>query len=99
MGGSVWVQNKIELFEGELVVFKRANSPNFLYESVCKKRGQALSKELQNERMNIMLLSLRKQNISHYNRKSPKMKKFSLSVLVKLQKYMPNKNISVSVEE
>ena len=36
--------------------------------------------------MNIMLLSLRKQNISHYNRKSPKMKKFSLSVLVKFTK-------------
>jgi len=29
MGGSIWVQNKIELFEGELVVFKRANSPNY----------------------------------------------------------------------
>ena len=26
---SIWVQDKIELFEGELVVFKRANSPNF----------------------------------------------------------------------
>ena len=29
MGGSTWVQDKIELFEGELVVFKRPNSPNF----------------------------------------------------------------------
>ena len=29
---------------------------------------------------------MRKQNISHYNRKSPKMKKFSLSVLVELTK-------------
>ena len=26
---TLWVQEKIELFEGELVVFKRANSPNF----------------------------------------------------------------------
>jgi hypothetical protein len=29
MGGSTWVQNKTELFEGELVVFQRANSPNW----------------------------------------------------------------------
>jgi len=29
MAGSTWVQNKTELFEGELVVFQRANSPNF----------------------------------------------------------------------
>ena len=29
MGGSTWVQDKTELFEGELVVFKRPNSPNF----------------------------------------------------------------------
>ena len=26
---STWVQEKTELFEGELVVFKRANSPNW----------------------------------------------------------------------
>ena len=49
MGGSVWVQNKIELFEGELVVFQKGKLSQFLYESVCKKRRQALSKELQNE--------------------------------------------------
>ena len=29
MGGSTWVQNKTELFEGELVVFQRANSPSW----------------------------------------------------------------------
>jgi site-specific recombinase XerD len=29
MGGSTWVQDKTELFEGELVVFKRPNSPNW----------------------------------------------------------------------
>ena len=29
MAGSTWVQDKIELYEGELIVFKRANSPNW----------------------------------------------------------------------
>lgn len=29
MGGSTWVQDKTELFEGELVVYKRPNSPNW----------------------------------------------------------------------
>jgi len=30
-GSSTWVQEKIELFEGELLVFKRPNSPNWYY--------------------------------------------------------------------
>ena len=29
MGGSTWIQDKTELYEGELIVFKRANSPNW----------------------------------------------------------------------
>jgi integrase len=29
MGGSTWVQDKTELYEGELAVFKRPNSPNW----------------------------------------------------------------------
>ena len=44
MGGSVWVQNKIELFEGELVVFKRANSPNFYMRVYVKKEGKHYQK-------------------------------------------------------
>ena len=36
MGGSTWVQNKTELFEGELVVFQRANSPNYMRVYVAK---------------------------------------------------------------
>lgn len=44
MGGSIWVQNKIELFEGELVVFKRANSPNYYMRVYVKKEGKHYQK-------------------------------------------------------
>ena len=39
-----WVQNKIELFEGELVVFKRANSPNWYMRVYIKKEGKHYQK-------------------------------------------------------
>lgn len=44
MGGSTWVQNKIELFEGELVVFKRPNSPNWYMRVYIKKEGKHYQK-------------------------------------------------------
>jgi|TARA_R100000081_G_scaffold58285_1_gene28856 site-specific recombinase XerD len=44
MTGSVWVQNKIELFEGELVVFKRANSPNWYMRVYIQKEGKHYQK-------------------------------------------------------
>ena len=56
MGGSTWVQNKIEMFEGELVIFKRANSPNWYmrvyvakerkhYQKSCKTKSQYVAME------------------------------------------------------
>lgn len=44
MGTSTWVQNKIELFEGELVVFQRANSPNWYMRVYIKKEGKHYQK-------------------------------------------------------
>ena len=44
MGGSTWVQNKIELFEGELIVFKRANSPNWYMRVYIQKEGKHYQK-------------------------------------------------------
>ncbi|MEK9912455.1 MAG: site-specific integrase [Flavobacteriaceae bacterium] len=46
MGGSTWVQNKIELFEGELVVFQRANSPNFYMRVYVAKESKHYQKSL-----------------------------------------------------
>jgi len=56
MGGSTWVQNKIELFEGELFVFQRANSPNWYmrvyiqkerkhYQRSCRTKSQYVACE------------------------------------------------------
>ena len=39
-----WVQNKIELFEGELIVFKRANSPNWYMRVYIKREGKHYQK-------------------------------------------------------
>lgn len=46
MGGSTWVQNKTELFEGELVVFQRANSPNFYMRVYIAKESKHFQKSL-----------------------------------------------------
>ena len=39
-----WVQNKIELFEGELIVFKRPNSPNWYMRVYIQKEGKHYQK-------------------------------------------------------
>ena len=39
-----WVDEKIELFEGELIVFKRANSPNWYLRVYVKKEGKHYQK-------------------------------------------------------
>ena len=44
--GSTWVQDKTELFEGELVVFKRANSPNWYMRVYVAKEGKHYQKSL-----------------------------------------------------
>ena len=44
MTGATWVQNKIELFEGELIVFKRANSPNWYMRVYIKREGKHYQK-------------------------------------------------------
>ena len=41
---AVWVDEKIELFEGELIVFKRANSPNWYLRVYVKKEGKHYQK-------------------------------------------------------
>jgi len=46
MGGSTWVQEKTELFEGELVVFKRANSPNWYMRVYVAKESKHYQKSL-----------------------------------------------------
>ena len=46
MGGSTWVQNKTELFEGELVVFQRANSPNFYMRVYIARESKHYQKSL-----------------------------------------------------
>ena len=44
MTGASWVQNKIELFEGELIVFKRANSPNWYMRVYIQREGKHYQK-------------------------------------------------------
>ena len=41
-----WVQQKTELYEGELIVFKRANSPNWYMRVYVKKEGKHYQKSL-----------------------------------------------------
>ena len=41
---ALWVDEKIELFEGELIVFKRANSPNWYMRVYVKKEGKHYQK-------------------------------------------------------
>mgnify|MGYP003320356559 CR=1 FL=1 len=44
MPTATWVQNKIELFEGELIVFKRANSPNWYMRVYIQREGKHYQK-------------------------------------------------------
>jgi len=44
--GTTWVQNKTELFEGELVVFQRANSPNWYMRVYITKESKHFQKSL-----------------------------------------------------
>ena len=41
---ALWVDEKIELFEGELIVFKRANSPNWYMRVYVKKESKHFQK-------------------------------------------------------
>ena len=60
-----WVQNKIELFEGELIVFKRANSPNW-YMRVYIKKKENIIKRVVEQKVNMLLWNLLKQNTENY---------------------------------
>lgn len=46
MSGSTWVQGKTELQEGELVVFRRANSPNWYMRVYVANEGRHYQKSL-----------------------------------------------------
>ena len=82
MGGSVWVQNKIELFEGELVVFKRANSPNFYMRVYVKKEGKHYQKSCKTKN-EYNAIEFAKAEYKSLQQKVAKDEKFSLSPLVK----------------
>ena len=41
---ATWVQDKIDLYDGELVVFKRANSPNWYFRVYVQKEGKHYQK-------------------------------------------------------
>ena len=41
---AIWVGEKIEMFEGELIVFKRANSPNWYMRVYVKKESKHYQK-------------------------------------------------------
>lgn len=44
MSGSTWVKNKIELYEGEVIIFKRANSPMWYYRIYIRNEKKHIQK-------------------------------------------------------
>lgn len=44
MGADSWVKNKIELYEGDLVIFQRANSPNWYFRVYIQQEKKHLQK-------------------------------------------------------
>ena len=88
MGTGTWVQNKIELFEGELVVFQRANSPNYYMRVYIQKEGKHFQKSLRTKSQ-INAVELAKVEYKTLQQKVAKEEKvFTISLGEALKEYI-----------
>ena len=88
MTGATWVQNKIELFEGELIVFKRANSPNWYMRVYIQKEGKHFQKSCRTKSQYVAIEFAKAEYRELQSKVAKEEKVFSIDLNSAVQEYM-----------
>jgi len=84
---SVWVQEKTELFEGELVVFKRANSPNYYYRVYVKKEGKHYQRSCKTKSLHNAIEFAKAEYKSLQTKVAKDEKVFTITIAASIEQY------------
>jgi len=88
MTGATWVQNKIELFEGELIVFKRANSPNWYMRVYIQREGKHFQKSCRTKSQYVAMEFAKAEYRELQSKVAKEEKVFSIDLISAVQEYM-----------
>ena len=88
MTGATWVQNKIELFEGELIVFKRANSPNWYMRVYIQREGKHFQKSCRTKSQYVAIEFAKAEYRELQSKVAKEEKVFSIDLISAVQEYM-----------
>jgi len=88
MTGATWVQNKIELFEGELIVFKRANSPNWYMRVYIQKEGKHFQKSCRTKSQYVAMEFAKAEYRELQSKVAKEEKVFSIDLVSAIEEYL-----------
>ena len=87
MTGASWVQNKIELFEGELIVFKRANSPNWYMRVYIQREGKHYQKSCKTKSQYVAIEFAKAEYRELQSKVAKEEKVFTIDLITAVEEY------------
>ena len=87
MTGASWVQNKIELFEGELIVFKRANSPNWYMRVYIQREGKHYQKSCRTKSQYVAIEFAKAEYRELQSKVAKEEKVFTIDLITAIEEY------------
>ena len=87
MTGATWVQNKIELFEGELIVFKRANSPNWYMRVYIQREGKHYQKSCRTKSQYVAIEFAKAEYRELQSKVAKEEKVFTIDLITAVEEY------------
>ena len=87
MTGASWVQNKIELFEGELIVFKRANSPNWYMRVYIQREGKHYQKSCRTKSQYVAIEFAKAEYRELQSKVAKEEKVFTIDLITAVEEY------------
>ena len=87
MTGVSWVQNKIELFEGELIVFKRANSPNWYMRVYIQREGKHYQKSCRTKSQYVAIEFAKAEYRELQSKVAKEEKVFTIDLITAVEEY------------
>lgn len=87
MSGASWVQNKIELFEGELIVFKRANSPNWYMRVYIQREGKHYQKSCRTKSQYVAIEFAKAEYRELQSKVAKEEKVFTIDLITAVEEY------------
>jgi len=87
MPTATWVQNKIELFEGELIVFKRANSPNWYMRVYIQREGKHYQKSCRTKSQYVAMEFAKAEYRELQSKVAKEEKVFTIDLITAIEEY------------